>query len=330
MRLSKETGYSSMASKACCFYCFECLSASFESREPPSLEHFLQLYEGYTSEAAKSTDDSVVDADGATEDEVDETAASHPYPQIPSISRIQASNHHSSSRSSSTSASTPSVLSANSSQSQLPSTLTSSTSIASTKPTYASRLSLTASYPLFVTWNTVSRSGNRSLRGCIGTFDALPLSTGLSTYALTSAFDDTRFSPVPQTLLPNLSCSLTLLADFEPCADAMDWTLGTHGLRISFAYRARRYGATYLPDVAVEQGWTKEECVESLMRKAGWDGGSRGISKRTLRGIESTEAKRPWESEGISDFRTVRYTGLRSNADFDEWDQFKSWADAKV
>lgn len=167
------------------------------------------------------------------------------------------------------------------------------------------------------------------MRGCIGTFDALPLSTGLSTYALTSALDDTRFSPIPETLLPSLSCSLTLLADFEPSADAMDWTLGTHGLRISFNYRNRRHGATYLPDVAVEQGWTKEECVESLMRKAGWDGGSRGITKRILRGVEGGEAKKPWESDGVSDFKTVKYTGLQSSADYNEWNQFKTWADAK-
>ena len=181
-----------------------------------------------------------------------------------------------------------------------------------------------------MTWNTVSRSGSKSLRGCIGTFDALPLSTGLSTYALTSALDDTRFSPIPKTLLPNLSCNLTLLADFEPCADAMDWTLGTHGLRISFTYRSRRHGATYLPDVAVEQGWTKEECVESLMRKAGWDGGSRGITKRILRGAETGDPKQPWESDGISDFKTVRYTGLSSSAAYEEWHQFRSWADAKA
>lgn len=31
-------------------------------------------------------------------------------------------------------------------------------------------------------------------------------------------------------------------------------------------------GATYLPDVPVEQGWTQEETLVSLMRKAGWTG----------------------------------------------------------
>ena len=40
-------------------------------------------------------------------------------------------------------------------------------------------------FPLFVTWNTLSRSGDKRLRGCIGTFEALDLEEGLSSYALT-------------------------------------------------------------------------------------------------------------------------------------------------
>ena len=84
-----------------------------------------------------------------------------------------------------------------------------------------------------------------------------------------SAFDDTRFPPIPESLLPSLSCSLTLLGSFEPCTNALDWILGVHGLRISFIHRGRRYGATYLPDVAVEQGWSKEETVNSLLCASG-------------------------------------------------------------
>jgi AMME syndrome candidate gene 1 protein len=198
-------------------------------------------------------------------------------------------------------------------------------------PSYASHLSATESYPLFVTWNTISRtSGDKRLRGCIGTFDPLPLETGLQSYSLTSAFEDTRFSPIPSALLSSLSCSLTLLAGFEPCQDAMDWVLGRHGIRISFTHRSRRHGATYLPDVAVEQGWSKEETVESLMKKAGWDGGSShggGYARRILRGSSrSDEAKgKPWDE--VADFRTVRYTGLKATATYSEWQEWRSWID---
>jgi AMMECR1 domain-containing protein len=37
-----------------------------------------------------------------------------------------------------------------------------------------------------VTWNTVTRSGDKRLRGCIGTFEAQELDEGLKSYALTS------------------------------------------------------------------------------------------------------------------------------------------------
>ncbi len=350
-----------MASTAHCLFCFEVLSASFERRDPPTLQRVLDLYENYKIATAPPEDldgaeetaaDAVLNGDvvqeesdedgeepdeGPGEEETQRIERRHPGTkaglQIPSISRLQASS--SSSRSSSTSS--PFVLSANSSNSQL-TTPSSATSIApSTRSSYASRLSVTESFPLFVTWNTHSRSGHKSLRGCIGTFEALPLASGLTTYALTSAFDDTRFSPIPAALLPTLSCSLTLLADFEPCRDVMDWTLGQHGLRISFNHRNRRHGATYLPDVAVEQGWTKEETLESLMKKAGWDGGyggSHDVARRLLRGSmrggnsseqQQSQPPKPWEE--VQDFRATRYTGLKASATCTEWQEWRDWVE---
>ena len=113
----------------------------------------------------------------------------------------------------------------------------------------------------------------------------------------------------------------------------MDWNLGEHGLRISFTVTGRRYGATYLPDVAVEQGWSKEETVESLMRKAGWDGvpgggrsgrlfGGRGEG-RSVSGRDT----RPWEE--VEGFKAVRYTGLRSSATYGEWQDWRRWVDGR-
>lgn len=104
----------------------------------------------------------------------------------------------------------------------------------------------------------------------------------------------------------------------------MDWTLGSHGIRISFIHRGRRYGATYLPDVAVEQGWTKEETVESLMRKAGWDGGGGSAARRLLRGAGATPSgTMPWDQ--VSDFRTVKYQGLKAKASYEDWQEWRNW-----
>ena len=123
-----------------------------------------------------------------------------------------------------------------------------------------------------------------------------------------SALDDTRFAPITREELPSLSASVTLLMNFTPCADPLDWTLGTHGIRISFHHHNRRYGATYLPDVAVEQGWTKEETIVSLMRKAGWSGRSSEWSK-------------------VADMQCVRYQGKKASADYWTWKDWKAWTE---
>ncbi|KAF4465779.1 ammecr1 [Fusarium albosuccineum] len=152
----------------------------------------------------------------------------------------------------------------------------SSTSIGTSTPaTSTSSLPIPpSSAPLFVTWNTME-DDEPSLRGCIGTFESQDLSEGIAEYALVSALHDTRFSPIKKAELPTLQVAVTLLTDFEEVDDIFDWEIGIHGIRLSFYDRGRRYGSTYLPDVAAEQGWTKEETLFSLIRKAGWMG-SRG------------------------------------------------------
>ncbi|KAJ5188786.1 hypothetical protein N7472_007800 [Penicillium cf. griseofulvum] len=321
-----------MANTAQCYYCFESLLASYENREPTTLAAVEALWEQHeqtkklsslkeqTEEEEEDTDrqQSVNEQDEDDDSNQSSQSSSQPMQlQLRSVSRLQSQFPASSSAATPlSSASTPS---SNSLQS-------SSTNI--TTPSAVSESSRLRSpdqrYPLFVTWNTVSPSGHKSLRGCIGTFEGQELAAGLKSYALTSAFDDTRFTPIPKSLLPSLSCSLTLLGSFEPCTNAMDWSLGTHGLRISFIHRGRRYGATYLPDVAVEQGWTKEETVESLMRKAGWDGGG-STARRLLRGAAggSSGATKPWDQ--VSDFRTVRYQGLKASASYAEWQEWRKW-----
>lgn len=130
--------------------------------------------------------------------------------------------------------------------------------------------------------------------------------------SIRSALEDTRFQPIPASLLPNLSNHVTLLTNFsEPVSDPLDWTLGTHGIRISFTHRGRRYGATYLPDVAVEQGWTKEDTLLSLMRKAGWNGGSGSWAKA-------------WR-DGRGEL--VRYEGKQVGLHYPQWRQWRDWVD---
>ncbi|KAJ1655064.1 hypothetical protein IWQ61_005117 [Dispira simplex] len=128
-------------------------------------------------------------------------------------------------------------------------------------------------YPLFVTWNLVGRTGELRLRGCIGTFSPQPLREGLKEFALTSALKDRRFSPITNKEVHRLSCSVSLLTHFEPAKHLTDWEVGVHGIWIEFqdGYGHRRT-ATYLPEVAAEQGWSKLETIDSLLRKGGFQG----------------------------------------------------------
>ena len=131
------------------------------------------------------------------------------------------------------------------------------------------------------------------LRGCIGTFSPKLLSSGLREYAVTSAFHDHRFSPITASEVPYLHVSVSLLTDFTPLTVWDDWEVGVHGITISY----RHINATYLPEVALEQGWTKEETVEELMRKGGWEGrvGERERREMKVTRYESQKRGMGWE-----------------------------------
>lgn len=63
------------------------------------------------------------------------------------------------------------------------------------------------------------------------------------------------------------------------------------------------------------------------MRKAGWDGstGATGsVARRLLRSSRpSSSSGKPWEQ--VSDFRTVRYQGLKASAGYAEWQEWRNW-----
>jgi AMME syndrome candidate gene 1 protein len=131
-------------------------------------------------------------------------------------------------------------------------------------------------YPLFVTWKK-----DDILRGCIGSFSPQGLHSGLRRLAYCSAFEDTRFPPIDSSELEQLTCSVSLLTEFEDVATWNDWTIGVHGIQIKY----HGYGATYLPEVAKEQGWNHLETLQSLMRKAGFRD---IVSPQVLEGVKVT------------------------------------------
>ncbi|CAO2656343.1 Nn.00g051460.m01.CDS01 [Neocucurbitaria sp. VM-36] len=296
-----------MATQAHCAYCFESLTASLEKRPGLPLHQIEALWKKYNADptTTEPTDDISLPEDSETDSSLSPPSADASYKPA-AISRLLAPSPSTASSSSLQSASsTPSGVSEASS----------ATSKSSSRSSFFSRLrkaeqESVEDHPLFVTWNTVTKSGERRLRGCIGTFEAQELDEGLKSYALTSAFDDTRFSPITPRELSSLECAVTLLTNFEPASSPLDWTIGTHGLRISFTYHGRRYGSTYLPDVAREQGWTKEETLVSLMRKAGWGG-----------------RKDDWRKVELN---VVRYQGKKVALEYGDWKEWRDWVDEEM
>jgi len=148
--------------------------------------------------------------------------------------------------------------------------------------------------PLFVTWEKRnSRNGSFDLRGCIGTLSPKPLISSIGEYAIMSALRDKRFQPVALEELPSLRVGVSLLVQYEECKNCHDWSVGVHGIIIKFyqgdadTSRARgiELSATFLPEVAEQQGWDQQKTVQSLVLKAGYKG---AITKGLLQKIRCT------------------------------------------
>jgi len=160
-------------------------------------------------------------------------------------------------------------------------------------------------YPMFVTWKKHNGDGiNWRLRGCIGTFSARDLTDGLKEYARHSAFKDSRFPPVTDREIPFLSCDVSLLTEFERAKDVNDWKVGLHGITIDFTIDGRAYSATFLPEVAKEQGWSKSETISELIAKSGY--------KKTL----STKSQQ--------NIRVTRYQSSKCALTYEEYLRLRS------
>jgi hypothetical protein len=126
---------------------------------------------------------------------------------------------------------------------------------------------------------------------------------------------------------------ISLLTDFEDATSYLDWTIGTHGIQITFSPPptspsasdapsplssavsllsrpltgstsgsnssniGRTLSATYLPEVAPEQGWDHIDALDSAIRKAGWSGRiSEDLRRRVrVRRYQSRKCVVGWE-----------------------------------
>ncbi|MCX6254788.1 MAG: AmmeMemoRadiSam system protein B [Bacteroidia bacterium] len=111
-----------------------------------------------------------------------------------------------------------------------------------------------------------------ALRGCIGRFiSSDPLYEVVQASALSSAFEDPRFSPLTKEEFKKTNIEITVLGPLRKINNISEIILGKHGIYIKKDFRS----GTMLPQVATENGWTVEEFLGYTSRdKAGlgWDG----------------------------------------------------------
>jgi MEMO1 family protein len=110
------------------------------------------------------------------------------------------------------------------------------------------------------------------LRGCIGRFlSSDPLYEVVKASAISSAFEDPRFSPLTKEEYIKTEIEITVLGPLKKISNINEIVLGRHGIYIKKDFRS----GTMLPQVAIENGWTREEFLGYTSRdKAGlgWDG----------------------------------------------------------
>jgi AmmeMemoRadiSam system protein B/AmmeMemoRadiSam system protein A len=118
---------------------------------------------------------------------------------------------------------------------------------------------------VFVTLNE-----GKQLRGCIGHIPPdSELGKTVGAMALQAAFNDPRFRPVKLEELKNLEIEISVLTPLKPIADPGEMVVGRDGILMSKAGTS----AVFLPQVAVENNWSRNETLDNLCKKAGLQSG---------------------------------------------------------
>ncbi|MBF0307917.1 MAG: AmmeMemoRadiSam system protein B [Magnetococcales bacterium] len=112
----------------------------------------------------------------------------------------------------------------------------------------------------------VTLKKHHDLRGCIGSIlPVMPLWDAVADNALNAALRDPRFRPVQPEELPQLEVEVSVLSPLRPIPGPEAFVVGKQGILLT--KEGRR--AVFLPEVATEQGWSREETLAQLSRKAG-------------------------------------------------------------
>ena len=115
---------------------------------------------------------------------------------------------------------------------------------------------------------TIKKRGE--LRGCIGRMIGdEPLGKIIGTMAIQAAFNDARFNHLTADELKDIEIEISVLTPMKPVAGAADIVVGRDGVLLD----KDSHHAVFLPQVATEQKWNREELLDNLCRKAGLETG---------------------------------------------------------
>lgn len=105
-------------------------------------------------------------------------------------------------------------------------------------------------------------SHDKRLRGCIGRLDANEALFTTVCNMAAAVLTDHRFKNQPVTLaeLSALEIDISVLSPLRPAPTPLAFDPGTHGIYLSVGRR----GGTFLPQVARETGWGREQLLERL------------------------------------------------------------------
>ena len=124
---------------------------------------------------------------------------------------------------------------------------------------------LSAELGAFVTLHSGKGAGVH-LRGCIGRMSVKEsLVRTVREMAVSAAFEDQRFQPLERGEYPAVSIEVTVLTPMRQISSVSQIEVGRHGVYMSKGW----HSAVFLPQVATEQGWDRDELLVNLCYKAG-------------------------------------------------------------
>lgn len=126
------------------------------------------------------------------------------------------------------------------------------------------------------------RRPDGELRGCVGYIQPRePLYKAVAVNGISAARKDWRFPPLRPQELAGLNIEVSVLTPPKPIDSYKDFTPGEEGVILE----KDGHSAVFLPEVAKEYGWTREQTLNHLAQKAGLpeDAWRQGASFETFR-----------------------------------------------